>query len=258
MFLKEHIWIESRENRLSGMLHISDMNKPLIVMTHGFTADKIGTNKFNLSLANYLEQSNFNVLRFDFLGSGDSDGVFEEQTYLGGWVEDLTNVLDWVSKNNGLNNLPIYLMGHSLGGCTILLQPTFKQLKIQGRILLSPVTYPKETFKEIIFGKEEWEKSLNGVVITKFLNKGFKIHSQFVKELDQELFSPIEQINKFKEPLLIIHGTEDAAVPYCDSLKLIEAYQSEKQLDTLQGSDHVYLGYEEQVMELVLNWLKKH
>ena len=77
--MKEHIWISSRGLRLSAMLHQpAEVRRytPLIICCHGFTGDKVGANQLTLNLAKKLAQAGYNALRFDFLGSGDSEGEF--------------------------------------------------------------------------------------------------------------------------------------------------------------------------------------
>ena len=74
--MKEHIWIPSRGLRLSAMLHQPAevrRDTPLIICCHGFTGDKVGANQLTLNLTKKLAQAGYNALRFDFLGSGDSE-----------------------------------------------------------------------------------------------------------------------------------------------------------------------------------------
>ena len=75
--LKEHRWIPSRGQRLSAMLHLPVKNepkRPIVMICHGFTGDKIGMNQMNVKLAVKLEDAGYASVRFDYLGSGDSDG----------------------------------------------------------------------------------------------------------------------------------------------------------------------------------------
>ena len=97
--MKEHIWIPSRGKRLSAMLHLPAFltpDTPLIVCCHGFTGDKIGANQLTLNLAKELVKAGYGALRFDFLGSGDSEGKFATDTVVAGWQEDLNNVMGWI------------------------------------------------------------------------------------------------------------------------------------------------------------------
>ncbi len=124
--MKDYAWIPSRNQRLSAMVHLPESfseGTPLVVCCHGFTGDKVGYNQLTLNLAKSLEKLAYGVLRFDYLGSGDSDGDFATDTFVAGWQEDLTNVLSWVKAQPKLNASPIVLYGHSLGGLVVLSAP---------------------------------------------------------------------------------------------------------------------------------------
>lgn len=56
-----------------------------IVMAHGFTGDRTEWDYFD-QVAEYLNDSGYNVLKFDFSGSGESD---DEPITIGNQVEDL-------------------------------------------------------------------------------------------------------------------------------------------------------------------------
>lgn len=254
--MKEHVWINSRGQRLSAMLHKcnSAENSPLIIICHGFTADKIGTNQLNLLLANSIQRAGFHALRFDFLGSGDSDGSFLEDTTVSGWREDLSNVVECVRDHIDLRHSPVYLLGHSLGGCVVLLHEN-NDVKIRGRILLAPVIHPASNFQNIIFGLERWNKALSGATISNFLDKGFSISKNFVYDLVESNHLPLQSANSYTDPILLIHGTNDQVVPYEGSVTLFQQYQGEKELHSIAESNHVFLNFMDEVQDKVINWL---
>ena len=58
--MKDHVWIPSRNGRLSAMVHLPETfqaGDPLVVCCHGFTGDKIGSNQLTRNLAAFLEKS---------------------------------------------------------------------------------------------------------------------------------------------------------------------------------------------------------
>ena len=55
----------------------------IIILCHGLTGDKVGNQKLLESLSRDLVAEGHSVLRFDFRGSGDSSGLFEETTFTG-------------------------------------------------------------------------------------------------------------------------------------------------------------------------------
>lgn len=257
--MKEHLWIESRDKRLSAMLHLPEsfkQGKPLVVFCHGFTGNKIGYNHLTLNLAVFLENSGYGVLRFDFLGSGDSDGEFSKDTIVAGWQQDLINVLDWVGKQEKFSTSPILLYGHSLGGLIVL---THKDLKhrLAGRIVFAPVTNPIDNFRDVILGKELWLRSLAGELIENFFDKGFTLESQFVQDLVENKYEPIADNKKVKTPLLLVHGKADVVVPISGSQKFFDAYPGIKEFAVTEF-DHGALGAQKELQSIIGNWLERH
>ncbi len=254
--MKEHLWISSRGKRLSAMIHQpADMKKgtPMVICCHGFTGDKIGANQLTLNLAKELEQSGYIVLRFDFMGSGDSDGDFSKDTIVAGWKEDLSNVLSWVNRQPQFASSPVILYGHSLGGMVVLTHSDGNQ-EIAGHIVFAPVTYPIANFREVILGPDLWSKSLAGEIVANFFAKGFKLEAQFVKDLIEKNYDPIGTATKMAIPLLIIHGLDDLAVPIQGSVELYQNYSGPKLLQK-PGIDHVATGNCEVLPQLILEWL---
>ena len=59
-----------------------DENKkyPTVIIIHGFGGDRNGSINFRLNHAKYLTDRGFVAIRFDFSGSGESDGDFYDMT----------------------------------------------------------------------------------------------------------------------------------------------------------------------------------
>lgn len=256
--MKEHYWIPSRGKRLSAMLHLpadATPDAPLIVFCHGFTGDKIGANQLTLRLACALEQAGYAALRFDFLGSGDSEGEFASDTIVAGWQEDLANVLDWTARQPQLAALPLVLYGHSLGGLVVLTRDAARPA-VAGRIAFAPVTGAVANFRDIILGPDAWAKSLAGETIANFFAKGFTLHSQFARDLVEKAYDPVGAAARLSTPLLLIHGLADAAVPIAGSEDLCRRYGGPIVFER-PDLDHVATGRIDALPPLILEWLRK-
>ncbi|CUH97009.1 hypothetical protein P22_3135 [Propionispora sp. 2/2-37] len=250
--MKEHIWIPSRNQRISAMLHLPDnfrAGTPLLVLCHGFTGNKVGYNHLTLNLAVFLERRGYGVLRFDYVGSGDSDGDFSVDTSVTGWREDLNNVLHWVGGQKQFAASPVILYGHSLGGLVVLTHKDTAK-RVAARIVFAPVTKPVENFRDIIIGRELWQKSLKGHRIENFFDKGFTLYSQFVKDLVKHAYDPIGTASTHTTPLLIIHGMADTVVPLAGSQELYEQYRAEKEL-VIADFDHGALGKQDEFQNII-------
>lgn len=254
--MKEHFWVKSRNKRLSVMLHTPDRQPedvPVIVCCHGFTGDKVGYNQLTLNLANALEQAGFAVVRFDFLGSGDSEGEFAEDTFISGWQQDLENILGWLREQPRYRNAPKILYGHSLGGLIVLTRKDYEG-DIRGGIVFAPTTCPVDTFRNIIFGPELWGRACSGEEIANFYGRGFRIKSQFVNDLLQYRFDPLAAARQLSIPMLIVHGAGDTSVPVGDSDRLAMVYGGPREYVILEA-DHLATGHQAELQKTVRRWV---
>jgi alpha/beta superfamily hydrolase len=110
------IWFRnSRGQRLCGILHEAGKEKA-IVMAHGFAADKDEEGIF-VRTAEAMCKEGFSVLRFDFAGSGESEGEFSEMT-LSSEAEDLKSAFEFM-KSHGYRR--IGLVAASFGGAVAMI-----------------------------------------------------------------------------------------------------------------------------------------
>jgi alpha/beta superfamily hydrolase len=251
--MKRHEWIPSRGKNLAAMVHTpADAAAPVIICCHGFTGDKVGANQLMRDLAEILENAGFHAVRFDFAGSGESEGTFAADTTVTGWQEDLRSVAAWVGRQ--FPGRPVYLLGHSLGGLVVLTAG----VQAAGLIAVAPVVHPIENFRDIILGPELWAKAARGERIANFYNKGFALDSGFVRDLAHGGYDPLAAVATLAAPLLIIHGTADAAVPRTGSEELSDACAASKEYAVLDAADHVFTGRHEDLGAVIVKWLKKH
>jgi len=72
--------IPKGNQNLSAVLHDCGHKEYLIVMAHGFTSHKAESSRFFVTATRAFAENGFNILRFDFIGSGDSSGGFHEMS----------------------------------------------------------------------------------------------------------------------------------------------------------------------------------
>lgn len=255
--MKQHEWILSQGRKLSAMIHANSFTvtqTPVIICCHGFSSEKIGSNQLMLQIANAIEAAGLIAVRFDFTGSGESDGEFAADTTITNWRNDLSNVVNWVKNLPEFEGLPIYLLGHSLGGLIVL---NHEDHEIAGRVVLAPVTQPIDNFQNIILGPELWQRSIDGHTVANFLNKGFSLSPNFVNDLLENGHDPFALIQSHRSPLFIVHGDQDIVVPPSGSEILYDCYRGEKEIARIQA-DHVFTGKHAELTALVTNWLTKN
>lgn len=257
--MKEHKWIPSRGQRLSAMVHVpcpDSEKRPVIIICHGFTGDKIGMNQMNVKLSAALESAGYASVRFDYLGSGDSDGDFATDTLISGWQTDTANVVNWTCGQPELAGRPIVLYGHSLSGLIAL---THKDPgnRVVGRIVFAPVVDPVGNLRTSILGCDLWQKSFRGEMIANFYGKAYALQPQFVKDLTENHYDPMKDAMALTTPLLVIHGTADAVVPLEGSHVLFERYNGPKEMKVLEV-DHVAAGQHGAWIATIIGWLDRN
>jgi len=101
----EPLYLDFNGTRLAYRLR--DGRSPTLMFLPGYASDMEGTKA--LAIDAFAEQSGLAMLRFDYSGTGSSEGEFEQGT-LGGWLDEALHFLD------ALTSGPVVLVGSSMGG----------------------------------------------------------------------------------------------------------------------------------------------
>ena len=108
--------IESRNLTLRGCCTSIILGKvPVVCIFHGFTGTKVEPHFIFVKLSRRLEKAGIASLRFDFGGSGESDGDFEDMTILTE-LEDAKAILDYAKSLPFADAERIGVVGLSMGG----------------------------------------------------------------------------------------------------------------------------------------------
>ncbi len=101
---------------LSAVLHrASGKGKKLVILCHGFTGTKVESGRLFVQTARAFREAGIDALRFDFWGSGESEGEFNQMTP-NTQVRDALAVLSWGRRRYG----KVALLGLSFGGATAI------------------------------------------------------------------------------------------------------------------------------------------
>jgi len=229
--MEERITIKNNQNQsLVGILY-----KPLketssvAIFCHGYRSDK-SSSKVK-PLAEKLNKGGIALFAFDFSGSGESDGKFEDTT-ITQYIFDLKCVIDYFSKITD----KIALIGSSLGGLVVL-NEVLKDKRAKAVVLLSPLSlFPSKNQEYNESRVKEWKQK--GYSYTHSSRKGnMKINYSYYE--DGLKYSQNSFYKQIKIPLLIIHGTADESVPFENSKRLNQIIKNSTLLP-LKGADHRY------------------
>jgi alpha-beta hydrolase superfamily lysophospholipase len=253
--------------------HPNDKTQAIVVIVHGLGGH---SGIFN-NLVQFLCDRAIAVYSFDLRGHGRSGG---QRGYINNWNEfrqDLRIFLQ--SIVTGERDLPLFLLGQSLGGTIALDYALHYPDNLQGAILLSPAL--KVSISPI--------KSLLGQIFSRFiprftLDTGFDLaagsrdpevvaaypldslrHTKGTARLATEFYQTVDWIEvnavKLQVPLLILHGGADRVTMPQSSRRLFEIIPlTDKELREYPESYHELhndLNYQE-VFTDIENWLAKH
>lgn len=240
------VTFKSHGKQIVGMLHLPNQkNAPVIIMCHGYSADKSSGRVF-VEVARKLMKNGFSVLRFDPIGSGDSEGDFKNQT-LTTQLEDLRITIKYLKSRNDINNGKIGLIGWSWGGALAIIYAS-KYQAVSCLDLWAPGTF-KETWGNAFINEIKSRKSWDVYGTTMF-------KKQILDDLKYDVF---KLIKKIKVPIQITNGTEDVNVPFANAKKLYSTANKPKRLVKIKGADH-YFRLEKQKNKLTnssIVWFKK-
>jgi alpha/beta superfamily hydrolase len=226
---------------------------PMVILFHGFTADRNEALFIHTTLSRMLCEKGIASVRFDFAGSGESDGVFSDMT-LDTQAADGEAILDFVKTLDYVDNRKIALHGMSMGGATAALLSGRRAQDIAAVSLWSPAACAIEDARNknmkgiaIPHIEQEGKADIAGIE----LGVGF-----YYNALELDLYATAA---KFDKNVNLVHGDRDDIVPLRCSERFLEIYGARATLTRVHGADHDYAGmeYQRQRLQSAIAFLTK-
>ncbi|MBN2413679.1 alpha/beta fold hydrolase [candidate division KSB1 bacterium] len=236
----------SKDSQLVGILHSSSSDK-IIIMCHGFKGDKIENKRLFVEAARTFTRENYDVLRFDFYGSGDSEGEFED-TLISTNIANLTDAVQFV-KEKGYKHIAV--LGISMGAAAVIL--TVNKLDVEAVILWSAVPDMKTVFAANIKSMGDFDPDK---IVYEY--EGWSIKRYFWEDAVQ--YNIKEQLARIKVPKLIIQGTADDPVFVQGFYEFREIVLPPADFMEMPNAGHTYQtpGHRLKVIRQTLIWLNRH
>lgn len=192
--------------------------KPAVLIFHGFTGQKnemdiTGTEEAMFEMtARIFAENGIASLRIDFIGSGESEGKWEDTTF-SSQIDDAIAAIDFLESNPNIDMSKIGVLGLSQGGLVAACTAS-RDSRVKTAILWSPVAIPAYTYSvllgaDVVTGSLELDgdEMLEATLpwgATTLLKKPFY----------QELFltDPVAEMAKFDGPLMVTVGLADTVV----------------------------------------------
>ena len=225
----QSLFLSSQGLRLPADFHRSGPGARAVVMSHGLESTKDG-DKWR-ELASLLLEQGMAGLRFTHRGCGGdgepkADGLMEETT-LSGRITDFQAALGFLSTTD-IDQARIGAVGSSFGGMVVLAaqDPRVRALAL----LATPYLLPEEVPHMPALGTDAAQYDL------------------------------LEALQRYRRPVLIVHGDADDVVPLEHALRLYEAAQEPKRLEVIEGADHTFSQPEHRrrALDLCLEWMRTY
>ncbi|HHW40319.1 MAG TPA: alpha/beta fold hydrolase [Syntrophomonadaceae bacterium] len=246
-------FLNAAGERLVGDLDLPPGRNPeyVVVVCHGFLGTRRGGGRA-VVLGERLAAAGYGVLRFDFAGSGESEGDFASATLTKN-AADLQAALDFLT---GMGYRKFIALGRSFGGNAVLVGAA-RDRRIQGVCLWSTPVDMAAVLR-VILGEDLYQAMLQGNAVT--FDDGYRTYTKkadFLQDLGnyrmQELAAALSP-----RPVLIVHGEADELVPVENARLLFRAAGEPRELFLIPGGNHHLSEHQHQAVAATLGWLQRH
>ena len=207
--------------------------KANIIFFHGNGGNLNNVIKFFNTMADSVSA---NILAVTYSGYGLSDGKPSIQ----GIIDDGDAAYSYYSINFN-NDLPVYVIGYSLGGFAVLNIAT--RHKVDGVVTISTFSSSYDLMQYLV-------KHKSPVLLRPFLKP---VVDKKVFQLDN-----VALAKKLQVPVLFIHGEKDDFIPPFMCKKLFENCPNpSKQQAYINGANHISIMYEAKYLCLVVHEINR-
>lgn len=255
IFLERYVELNTEKGILRGMLHLPDTTKkekfPGVILYHGFSGDRTEPGFMFVRFSRLLADNGIASVRFDFLGSGESDGSFTDMT-ISGEIDEANSILDYFRSLDMIDEDRIIILGLSMGGSVAGYLAGKRSSLLRGLVLWAPAG----EFRLLIKEKERLIES--GEISVDLMDiSGLLLGQNFID--DARSLNILEKTEGYTGETLIIHGTEDTVVSVVVSEGYKKLFGKKAELVLIDGADHTFQGIEwiEQLFNTSLTFIKE-
>lgn len=237
-FIDGDVRLHAKLDRPDGFEH-----GPLAIVLHGLTGHM--EERHIVAVSQTLNELGVATLRVELYGHGQSGGDFFKHT-LYKWIGNVLEVIDYAKGLAFADEL--YLCGHSQGGLTSMLVAGMRPYDVRALVPLSPaivivdgarkgsmlgMTFDPTHIPDQVTREDREDRTLSG--------NYFRV----AQTIDVDA-----AIARYRGPVLLVHGTQDTAVPVSYSVEAAEKYEDAR-LVLVEGDTHCYTEHLDQVLAAI-------
>lgn len=257
---------------LNCVVNRAENENAIIIIVHGL-AEYL--NRYDY-VAEKFNDANLTVFRYDNRGHGLSGGERADLNDFNDFIKDADSIVEFVKKENP--NIPVYMLGHSMGGFIAASYGINYKNKINGQILSAAAAAIPDQVKGIqghavklinkILPTVKIKNNLGNVVSRdKEVVNNYKTDQNVLKKVTARFYYQfllvgipwlIGNLDKYEYPCLILHGGNDKIVNVNSSKNLFKKISSkEKKIKIYEGLYHEILNEKEKdiVIKDIISWI---
>jgi len=232
--------------------------KGLAIVMHGLGGNKEETHIS--TFAKSFKDRNFSVVRFDTTNTfGESDGKYENATVTN-YYEDLEDLIKWAKLQSWYQE-PFFLVGHSLGGLSVILYAQKHPSEIKGLAPISTVISGKLSLEtpEYINTWKNWKESGWKEELSES-KPGLIKKLKWSHMEDRLKYDVLPDANKLTMPVLMIVGENDFSTPYNHQKLLFDKLPGKKEIHLIKTAPHTFrkLSQLMEIKQIFLSWIDKN
>lgn len=224
---------ELNGRRISTAFHDGG-SKKIVIFCHGYRGSNIGPNRLFVRAARQLAEREISSLRFDQVGSGNSEGDFFDSSFTD-WIETTKTIARYYSEQG----YQVALFGQSMGGATVIAAGA----ELQN--LSAIVAWVPDPNVEDFVSPE------NNIIE----ENGQTVQARFWQEAHDAKIA--DKLQLIKVPLYIVQCTADEYVNQQNRDAIAKNVQPNHKIDTFEGYSHGRWTYEQSkdIIERSVNFL---
>lgn len=226
-----------------------------MLFLHGLTGQRMEAHFMFVRAARLLAASGLASLRFDFGGSGESDGEFEDMSPLTE-LADAHAALSWLTRQKLVDAERIGVVGMSMGGCVAGMlagDERVRALALWAAVAdLSPILQAAAPVAARVQLRRKG-----------YIEYGaFKLGGRFIEDASKT--DPLLGVADSEADVLIMHGTADQVVPFEHANMFEGAARSRRHtgakcaLKLISGATHTFdtVAHQEEVVSRTVAWMQ--
>ena len=229
--------------------------KGLAILMHGLSGNK--EQPYIVTIADAFQEKGYTTLRFDTTNTfGESDGRYEDATVTS-YFYDLEDVIAW-SKTQSWFVYPFILVGHSLGGISVILYAEKHPEDIKALAPISSVISGKLSLESPMYRdiwdqwkKTGWREQKRSSVLGRIKRLPW---SHMVNRLEYDVLKDVQLLTM---PVLLVVGENDEGTPYEHQKLFYDKLTGKKEIHLIKNAPHTFTqsSHLEKLREIFLKWI---